>query len=127
MARVFRRGDATALGLPGRASFEIVSGSTGARALTLRRVEIAAPQAGDPIRAPHHHAGLEECIYVLAGHGTTHAESGEFALGPGDTILIPAGERHVTRNTGTEPLVLLCFYPSAHVSAVTREPGPDQA
>ena len=123
MAKVFKQGEAKALGLPGRASFEIVSGATGSRALTLRLVEIPVARPGDPMRAPHHHAGTEECIYVLSGRGTTHADSGEFPLGPGDTILLAPDERHVTRNTGAEPLVLLCFYPSAHITALTHEPG----
>jgi oxalate decarboxylase/phosphoglucose isomerase-like protein (cupin superfamily) len=39
----------------------------------------------------------------------------------GDTLLIPAGEAHVTRNTGAEPLVLLCFFPTAQV--VNRDLG----
>ncbi len=126
MAKVFKQGEAKALGLPGRASFEIVSGATGSHALTLRLVEIPVPSAGDPPRVPHHHAGVEECIFVLSGRGTTHADSGEFPVGPGDTILLPPGERHVTRNTGAEPLVLLCFYPSADVRAVTHEPPAPQ-
>jgi oxalate decarboxylase/phosphoglucose isomerase-like protein (cupin superfamily) len=37
-------------------------------------------------------------------------------LKAGDTILIPAGEAHVTRNAGSEPLVLLCFFPTARVT-----------
>ena len=45
------------------------------------------------------------------------SESGDHELGAGDTILIPAGEPHVTRNTGSEPLVLLCFFPTARVTA----------
>jgi oxalate decarboxylase/phosphoglucose isomerase-like protein (cupin superfamily) len=34
----------------------------------------------------------------------------------GDTILVPAGELHVTRNTGSSPLRLLCFFPTADCS-----------
>ncbi|MFL5050580.1 MAG: hypothetical protein ACJ8D4_11975 [Xanthobacteraceae bacterium] len=36
-------------------------------------------------------------------------------------VLIPAGEKHMTRNTGTEPLVLLCFFPVPDVTAGTTE------
>ena len=123
MATLFRREDATPLGLPGRASFEIVSGRKGARAVTLRLVEIPGPRAGDAPRTPHAHMDLEECIYVLSGAGTTWTETGEFPLKTGDTILLAAGERHVTRNTGDQPLVLLCFYPGADVISSMRE-GP---
>lgn len=123
MAKIFRPADATPLRLPGRSSSEIVSGATGSKAVTLRLVEIPVPQTGEPRRHPHFHAGIEECIYVLSGRGSTEVEGTEHALGPGDTILLAAGERHVTRNTGTDPLVLLCFYPSGDVAAVTQEPS----
>ena len=121
MARVFRRADAKPLGLPGRRSLEIVSGERGSHAVTLRLVEIPVVSPGETPRAPHHHSGVEECIYVLEGRGTTWTESGEHAVQRGDTILLAAGERHVTRNTGCDPLVLLCFYPSGEVASVTRE------
>jgi quercetin dioxygenase-like cupin family protein len=117
MARVVRPSEARELGLPGRRSMEIVSGATGASAVTLRRVEIAVPKAGEALRGRHFHADHEECIYVVSGRGRTESESGDHELEPGDTILIPAGEPHVTRNTGGEPLVLLCFFPTARVTA----------
>jgi len=115
MARVLTQGEARNLGLPGRKSLEIVSGEKGSRAVTLRLVEIAVPQPGDKPRGRHFHNDTEECIYVLSGRGRTESDSGEHALEAGDTLLIPAGETHVTRNTGSEPLVLLCFFPVAKV------------
>jgi quercetin dioxygenase-like cupin family protein len=115
MARVLTQGEARNLGLPGRKSLEIVSGERGSRAVTLRLVEIAVPQPGDKPRGRHFHSDTEECIYVLSGRGRTESDSGDHALEAGDTILIPAGETHVTRNTGSEPLVLLCFFPVAKV------------
>jgi mannose-6-phosphate isomerase-like protein (cupin superfamily) len=122
MARVFRQRDATPLGLPGRTSLEIVSGRNGARGVTLRLVSIPVAQPGEHPRTPHQHQGVEECIFVLSGRGTTEAASGQYPLEPGDTILLPPGEHHATRNTGSEPLLLLCFYPCADVAAVTGEP-----
>jgi uncharacterized cupin superfamily protein len=119
MARVLTQREAKNLGLPGRKSLEIVSGEKGSRAVTLRLVEIAVPQPGDKSRGRHFHSDTEECIYVLSGRGRTESDSGEHALEAGDTLLIPAGEAHVTRNTGAEPLVLLCFFPVAKV--VNRE------
>jgi mannose-6-phosphate isomerase-like protein (cupin superfamily) len=123
MARVYKQEQAKQLKLPGRKSLEIVSGERGARAVTLRLVEIPVPQPGDVPRGWHQHHDIEECIYVLSGQGITSADSGEFALMPGDTILVPAGEKHVTRNTGNEPLVLLCFFPVANITPNTHEPG----
>ncbi|MDB5584355.1 MAG: hypothetical protein JWR80_9531, partial [Bradyrhizobium sp.] len=39
----------------------------------------------------------------------------------GDILLVPAGEKHMTANTGSEPLVLLCFFPVADVTSGTNE------
>jgi mannose-6-phosphate isomerase-like protein (cupin superfamily) len=125
MARLCKLSEAKRLGLPGRTSLEIVSGEKGARGMTLRLVKIAVPATGEPLRGPHHHHDTEECIYVLSGRATTFAESGEFKLEAGDSILMPAGEKHVTRNTGSEPLLLLCFFPVGDVAKTTEEaPSP---
>jgi len=122
MARVFTQAGAKRLGLPGRTALEIVSGEFGARGVTLRLAEIPVPQPGDELRGPHQHHDFEECIFVLSGRGTTIADSGEYSLKPGDTILMPPGEKHVTRNTGDVPLLLLCFFPVADITTSTEEP-----
>jgi quercetin dioxygenase-like cupin family protein len=122
MARVLTQAQAKSMGLPGRKSLEIVSGEKGSQAVTLRLVEIPVPKPGEKLRGPHYHNGFEECIYVMSGEGCTEADSGEHPLKAGDTILIPSGEKHVTRNTGREPLVLLCFFPVADISRRTTEP-----
>ena len=111
MTKVYTQSQAKKLGLAGRTSLEMVSGIQGSNSITLRLVEIPVPQPGDSLRAPHLHQNCEECIYVLSGQGTTHAESGEYAIKAGDALLISVGESHVTRNTGNEPLMLLCFFP----------------
>ena len=123
MARVCTQAEAKHLGLPGRTALELVSGEKGARAVTLRLVKIPVPVPGETLRGPHHHSDFEECIYVLSGRGTTHADSGTYELRAGDALLVPPGEKHVTRNTGNEPLLLLCFFPVADISGSTREPG----
>ena len=120
MARLLKQSEAKRLGLPGRVSLEPISGEIGSN-VTFRIAEIPPPRPGDKPRGPHLHNGYEECIYVLKGTGTTVAESGELALKPGDIVLIPPGEKHMTRNTGTEPLVLLCFFPTPDVSGTTKE------
>lgn len=122
MAKVLTQAQAKSMGLPGRKSLEIVSGEKGSSAVTLRLVEIPVPRPGETLRGPHRHQGFEECIYVMSGEGRTEADSGQYPLKAGDTILIPPGEMHVTRNTGTEPLVLLCFFPVADVAKRTTEP-----
>ncbi len=116
MVRVIRAGDARDLNLPGRKSLEIVSAEIGSAAVTLRLVEIPVSKPGESPRELHSHGGFEECMYVLSGQGTTHTESGEYSVEAGDTILVPPGELHVTRNTGKTPLRMLCFFPTADCS-----------
>lgn len=121
MAKVLTQVQAKSMGLPGRKSLEIVSGEKGSSAVTLRLVEIPVPKPGETPRGPHHHQGFEECIFVMAGEGCTEADSGNYPLQAGDTILIPPGEKHMTRNTGKVPLVLLCFFPVADISKRAQE------
>ncbi len=123
MAKLFKLGEAKQLGLPGRRALEIISADRGSRNVTLRLAEIPVPKLGETARAPHHHSDFEECIYVLSGEGKTFADSGEYPLKPGDTLLMPAGEKHVTRNTGNQPLLLLCFFPIGDIHDGTHEPG----
>lgn len=120
MARLLKQADAKRLGLPGRTSLEPVSGEIGSR-VSFRIATIAPAQPGDKKRGPHLHRDFEECIYVLSGQGTMHAESGEYPAAAGDILLVPAGEKHMTANTGSEPLVLLCFFPVADVTSGTNE------
>lgn len=121
MAKVLTQAEAKSMGLPGRKSLEIVSGEKGAQAVTLRLVEIPPVKPGDSPRGRHFHQGFEECIFVMSGEGCTEADSGNYPLQAGDTILIPSGEKHATRNTGREPLVLLCFFPVADIAQRTQE------
>ena len=120
MARLLTPDDAKLLDLPGRRSRELVSGKIGSK-MSFRMVEIAPTKPGDTPRGPHLHTGFEECIYVLSGRGTMQSENGTHHAGPGDVLLVPAGEKHMTVNTGSETLVLLCFFPVPDVGAATTE------
>jgi mannose-6-phosphate isomerase-like protein (cupin superfamily) len=120
MARLLPQAQAKRLGLPGRISLEPVSGEVGS-CITFRIAEIPVPRPGDKPRGPHLHRDFEECIYVLSGEGITCAESGEIPIKAGDILLVPPGEKHMTRNTSNVPLVLLCFFPVPDVTAATVE------
>jgi mannose-6-phosphate isomerase-like protein (cupin superfamily) len=120
MARLLTAAEAKLLDLPGRRSRELVSGKIGSK-MSFRLVEIAPAKPGDTARGPHLHSGFEECIYVLSGRGTMQSESGALNAGPGDVLLVPAGEKHMTLNSGAETLVLLCFFPVPDVGAGTTE------
>lgn len=56
----------------------------------------------------HRHAVTEEIYHVAAGVGLMHLGDEKFPIHPGDTICIPPGTAHAVRNTGDEPLRLLC-------------------
>jgi mannose-6-phosphate isomerase-like protein (cupin superfamily) len=118
MARLIRQGEGRRLGLPGRSALEMVSGEIGS-CVTFRVVEIPVAKPGEALRGPHLHQGYEECIYVLKGEGLTYCDSGDVAVKPGDVLLIPPEEKHVTCNTGSEPLVLLCFFPTPDIVSTT--------
>ena len=124
MARVVASNQGKRLGLAGRVSFEMVSGATGARNASVRLVEIPVTRAGEELRGPHVHHGFEECIYVLSGEGRMVTASGAQAIRAGDTVLVPAEEPHVTRNTGAVTLLLLCFFPTPEVTKSTEDLVP---
>ncbi len=66
-----------------------------------------------PGRAPMHHHTYEEAIYILAGEGEVHTETGSAAFCAGSSIYLPRGVRHTLENTGATDVILLgAFYPS---------------
>ena len=59
----------------------------------------------------HNHPESEEILYVLSGEGEQMLHDREpFEVKPGDTIYVPTGVFHSTRNTGWEPMRLLALY-----------------
>jgi oxalate decarboxylase/phosphoglucose isomerase-like protein (cupin superfamily) len=59
----------------------------------------------------HNHPESEEILYVLSGEGEQVLDDREpFEVKPGDTIYVPTGVFHSTRNTGWEPMRLLALY-----------------
>ena len=62
----------------------------------------------------HNHPHSEEVLYVLSGEGEQMLDDGEpFPVNAGDTIYVPTGMFHSTRNTGWAPLRLLALYSPA--------------
>jgi len=94
--------------------FTTVDGSTirellAHRNSAIRRQSLAEARLA-PGRAttPHHHAVTEEIYYILEGRADMTIGDETRAVGPGDAIAIPPGERHTIRNTGADELVFLC-------------------
>jgi quercetin dioxygenase-like cupin family protein len=120
MVQIFTEAAAKDLGLQGRKSLEIVSGLSDKTDVTVRLVEIPVPKPNETLRGPHRHTNFEECIYILSGQGTMETDTGNHKLKTGDTIVVPPGEWHVTRNTGTDSIMMLCFFPIGDI-----EPGTE--
>ena len=113
------RAETSGAGSDGAGSARAVSGEIGSR-VTFRITEIPIAREGETLRGPHRHLGYEECIYVLKGQGRMLTESGALEVKLGDVLLVPSEEKHVTRNTGSEPLVLLCFFPTPDIVGTTE-------
>ena len=118
MAQKIKAGDALQLSLPGRISNQIASAGAGAENICVRLVEIAPETETTVQRNKHYHPDVEECIYVLEGRGRTFADSGEYVMSAGDTLILPPNERHVTRNISDETLKLICFFPTGSVTTL---------
>jgi mannose-6-phosphate isomerase-like protein (cupin superfamily) len=58
--------------------------------------------------ALHRHRTSEEIYCFTGGAGWMTLGSREFAVVAGDTVCIPPGTPHRVRNTGAEPMTILC-------------------
>lgn len=84
----------------------LIDEAVGAPNFAMRYFEIA-PGGSTPL---HAHAWEHE-VFILSGSGVVVCDGGDEAFGPGDAIFVPHGERHCFRNTGTEPVAMLCLVP----------------
>ena len=90
------------------------------KCIALRFVEVMPLQKAGP-RHPHSHRGMEEVIYVQKGAGKAWVNGEVTAIRRGDTLLIPAGARHMMINTGRQALTLLCAFSAADPENRYRE------
>jgi quercetin dioxygenase-like cupin family protein len=69
----------------------------------------------------HYHPNCEEVLYVVSGE-CDHSYDGQWVhLGPGSTIVIPAGVRHNLINRGTQPIVCVISFSSPDRETVFLE------
>lgn len=64
------------------------------------------------VSEPHRHTNCTEAIHVLSGSVQQRSGKHWIALGEGETILIPLGAVHQTRNIGNETAILMVAYSS---------------
>jgi len=91
----------------------LVDENTGAPNFAMRHVEIA-PGGNTPL---HEHAWEHE-VFGLGGQGVVVGADGEQPFGAGDVVYMPPGEKHQFRNTGADPLTMICIVP--HKKACAR-------
>lgn len=120
MAIKINKSENKLLNLPGRMSCEIVAGSAVSSNISVRVVEIPAGVQKSK-RSLHYHPNTDECIYVLEGTGRTETINKSFDLQEGDSIIVSAGEKHKTLNSGNKTLKLICFFPSYEVETCDDE------
>ena len=60
----------------------------------------------------HHHPDCTEAIHVLSGTILQRRGEAWIELAAGDTLLIPAGVVHQTRNLGSQTAVMMIAYSS---------------
>jgi len=99
--------------LPSRFFRELVSHKVlKSKGIALRFVELLPIRDAGP-RHPHSHRGMEEVIFVQKGNGKAWVNGEVQKIVTGDTILIPAGTRHMMINTGRKPMILICAFSAA--------------
>ncbi len=76
---------------------------TNAQLLSLAEVTIA-PNGG---AREHYHRQMEEVYYLLQGQARLTVGDETRIVGPGDTIVIPPGDRHKIVNMGATDVVMI--------------------
>lgn len=74
--------------------------------LSLARMTVAPGVTSEA----HRHPNCTEAVHVLSGEILQRKGADWLRLAAGDTILIPAGATHQTRNIGPETSVLMVAY-----------------
>lgn len=65
----------------------------------------------------YHDHPWEHQVFVIAGRGQLRDSHGDHDFRDGDVIYIRPDEPHAFRNTGAEPVKLVCVIPKAAVAA----------
>ncbi len=91
----------------GVAARVVIGKADGARNFCMRVFEIA-PDG----HTPKHAHDWEHEMFVHAGRGEVYGNGKWQPMAAGNVIFIPGNEEHQMKNTGTEPLVVVCLIPA---------------
>jgi mannose-6-phosphate isomerase-like protein (cupin superfamily) len=97
-----------------------VSAQTGSHQLTMFE-QWCVPGAG----APDHLHAVEEVLRVLAGEAEIWVADNHYSVGPGESLVIPAGIHHGFTNTGSDTLHTLAVLASPIFEVHYTESGRD--
>lgn len=99
----------------------LIGESDGAPNFAMRQFEI---EPGG--HTPRHHHDYEHEIYVLEGRGVVYEGDQAHPIKSGDCVYVVPNDVHQFRNTGSEPLKMLCLIPnSATGKQVTACDAPE--
>lgn len=84
----------------------LIDETSGAPNFAMRHFEIAPGG-----HTPFHSHEWEHEVFGLSGEGVVVGEGGEKLFRAGDYVFMPPNEKHQWRNTGSEPLTMLCMVP----------------
>ena len=103
--------------LPGTRFTALASPSRGSSDTSVWRVEIQPGTLPTP-----HAVTREEIFVVLSGRAVLQVGDEQQAAGPGDAVVIPAGQPFALGCVGDEPLVAICLLP---VGGQAQLPGAE--
>jgi quercetin dioxygenase-like cupin family protein len=86
----------------------VIGKADGASNFWLRVFEI-----GEGGHTPRHSHPWEHEMFYHAGRGEVLCDGKWNAVQAGTVVFVPPGVEHQVRNTGAEPLVLVCLVPAA--------------
>jgi quercetin dioxygenase-like cupin family protein len=110
---IVSRADQPVQNLEGRTLQWLAHASLGSMQTALLENTIA-PEGFIP---PHHHL-VEELLVCLEGEGVVVLGTVTHRFVHGDTAIVEAGVVHGVRNTGTLPLRMLGFFPTAQPNTI---------
>lgn len=93
-----------AKGIAGRV---LIGKADGAPNFCMRLFEIAPGG-----HTPRHTHDWEHEMFYHSGQGEVYGNGQWNPVGPGSAVFVKPNEEHQVRNTGAEPLMLLCLVPS---------------
>ncbi|MFP9193760.1 cupin domain-containing protein [Natrialbaceae archaeon A-CW1-1] len=91
----------------GLAKGVLIADDHGAPTFAIRRFTL---EAGTDV--PRHTNAVEHEQYVLEGEYVVGIDDEEYEVGPGDSLLIPAGTPHWYRNEGDDQGAFICAVPN---------------